>query len=81
MIIAKIGFQQFRLKDVAAAEVLLKILNDSLPIEQHYFRDTGHVFSVSKFSDVINLSITQEEVISDEALEILIGQDKQKESI
>ena len=81
MIVANIGHQKYKLKDIKDAEVLLKILNDSLPVEEHYIRNSRNVFSISKSAYEISLSIVQDELISDEALEILKEQYKHKDSI
>lgn len=78
MIVANIGYQKYKLKDISDAEALLKILNDSLPLEEHYMRNSRKVFSISKAPCEMKLSIIQEEIISEEDLEILKQQDEQK---
>lgn len=78
MIIATIGHQQYKLKDMTAAEQLLKIFNDSLPVEEHYMRKSRNVFSILKSSSEMRLSIIQGEIISDEDLEKLKEQELQK---
>lgn len=79
MIIATIGHQQYKLKDIAAAEQLLKIFNDSLPVQEHYMRKSRTVFSILKSSSEMCLSIIQGEIISDEDLEELKDQELQKD--
>lgn len=78
MIIATIGHYKYKLKDISAAELFLKIINDSVQVDSNYFPDNGHVYSISNFSSEMNISIFQGELISNEDLEKIRKQASQK---
>lgn len=78
MIIATIGHYKYKLKDITAAEQLLKIINDSVPVADHFIKGNGTVFSISNYSTEMSLSIFQGDLISDEYLEKLRDEELQK---
>ncbi|MDI1363145.1 hypothetical protein [Methylotenera sp.] len=81
MIIAAFGHYKYKLKDIADAEQLLKIINDSVQVDEHYLRGSGSIFSILKNSSQMNLSIIQSDLISEEDLEKLREQELQKAQV
>lgn len=71
MIIATIGSNRFKLKDFAAAEQLMKILAESIPVDNHYMSKKGYVYSASDDAPELNLSIVQGDLLTDEELKKL----------
>ena len=71
MIIATIGHQKYKLKDITAAEQLLKIINESVPVDDHYISGKPTVYAALNTAPEMKLSIVQGDLITDEELDRL----------
>ena len=71
MIIATIGHHHYKLKDMTAAEQLLKILAEAIPADNHYLSRRGMAYSASDEAPDLKLSIVQGDLLTDEELKKL----------
>lgn len=71
MIIATIGHYHYKLKDITAAEQLLKILDEAIPADDNYLPKRGFFYTRSEAANEIRLAIIQGDLLTDEELKKL----------